>query len=71
LEDFARGAPSHVIVTPRPGMDSPIALTAWTKRLLLDGADEAVLSAFWNDYAQFGPERGIACSFQVDQGGDG
>ncbi|HUO46737.1 MAG TPA: DUF3105 domain-containing protein [Acidimicrobiia bacterium] len=71
LEDFARDAPSHVLVAPREGLEAPIALTAWTKRLLLDTADRDAISAFWDLYAQFGPERGVACSFQVDQSEEG
>ncbi len=67
LEDFGHDAPSHIIVAPREGMERPIALTAWTKRLMLDNADRAALSAFYDLYAQFGPERGVACSKQVDQ----
>ncbi|HKX74168.1 MAG TPA: DUF3105 domain-containing protein [Acidimicrobiia bacterium] len=67
LEDFGRDAPSHVIVAPREGMESPIALTAWTKRLLLDTPDREAISAFYDLFAQFGPERGVACSKQIDQ----
>jgi hypothetical protein len=71
LEDFGRDAPSHIIVAPREGMDQPIALTAWTHRLLLDQVDLAAVSAFYDLYAQFGPERGVACTKQVDQTGEG
>jgi hypothetical protein len=49
-------------------MDAPIVLTAWTKRLALDTADRSAVSVFHDTYAQFGPERGVACPFQVDEG---
>lgn len=67
LEQFARDAGTHVIVTPRDGMETPIALTAWTHLLALDTADLAAMEAFYGQYAQFGPERGVQCPFAVDQ----
>jgi len=68
LEGFARDAGTHVIVAPREGMDSPIVLTAWTKRLALDTADRDDISVFYDTYAQFGPETGVACPIQTDEG---
>lgn len=68
LEDYARDAGTHSLVAPREGMDSPIVLTAWTKRLALDTADRSAVSVFYDTYAQFGPERGVACPFQIDEG---
>jgi Protein of unknown function (DUF3105) len=67
IEGYARDAGTHTIVAPREGMDSPIVLTAWTRRLALASADRAAISVFYDTYAQFGPERGVACPFQIDQ----
>ena len=67
LESFARDAGTHVIVTPREGMENPITLTAWTHLLRLDGYDRSAIDAFYGEYAQRGPEVGVPCPFQVDQ----
>lgn len=67
LEDYARDAGTHIIVAPREGMDSPIVLTAWTKRLALDTAIRGDISVFYDTFAQFGPESGVACPLQIDQ----
>ena len=67
LEAFARDAGTHVIVAPREGMAAPITLTAWTHMLTLDGFDAAAVDAFYGEYAQRGPEAGVACPLQVDQ----
>ena len=67
LESFARDAGTHVIVTPREGMEKPITLTAWTYLLSLDAYDRGAIDAFYGEYAQRGPELGVSCPFQVDQ----
>jgi hypothetical protein len=67
LEDYARDAGTHIIVAPREGMDSPIVLTAWTKRLALATADRDDIAIFYDAFAQFGPESGVACPFQIDE----
>jgi hypothetical protein len=67
LEAFVRDAPSHAVVVPREGMTSPIALTAWTHLLRLDTFDRPAIDGFYGEYAQRGPEVGVACPFQVDQ----
>jgi len=67
LEAFGRDEGSHIIVAPRSGMDEPIVLTAWTKRLGLQAADDAALKAFYDRYARNGPERGVPCPNQVDE----
>jgi hypothetical protein len=66
LEDFARDE-SHIVVTPREGMETKVALTAWTKLLQLDQVDIPAIDAFYFQFAQFGPERNVPCPFQVDQ----
>jgi hypothetical protein len=67
LEAFARDAGTHVLVTPREGMESTIALTAWTKLLRLDAVDLGAIEGFYSQFAQFGPEP-ARCPFQVDEG---
>ena len=67
LEDFARDGGTHVIVAPREGMDTQIAVTAWTKLMTLDAVDLPAIEAFYGQYAQFGPEAGVQCPFQVDE----
>jgi hypothetical protein len=67
LEDFARDAGTHVIVAPREGMASPISVTAWTKLMTLDTVDMAAIEGFYGQFAQFGPEAGVQCPFQVDE----
>ena len=67
LENFARDADTHVIVTPRESMSNPITLTAWTHLLRLDDYDRSAIDAFYGEFAQRGPEVGVQCPFQVDQ----
>ena len=67
MRDFARDAGSHVIVTPREGMENPITLTAWTHLLRLDGYDRSAIDVFYGEFAQRGPESGVPCPMQVDQ----
>ncbi len=67
LEDFARDAGTHVIVAPREGMDQKIAVTAWTKLMTMDTVDIAAIEGFYGQFAQFGPEAGVQCPFQVDE----
>jgi len=67
LENFARDAATHVIVVPREGMEDPIVLTAWTHLLRLTSYDRGAIDGFYGQYAQFGPETGVSCPFQVDQ----
>lgn len=66
LEAFARDAGTHIIVVPREGLGSPIVLTAWTKFLALEEVNLSAVEAFYGRFAQFGPEQGVPCAFQVD-----
>ena len=67
LEEFARRMGTHVVVAPRSNLDTEVAATAWTKLLPLDSANIEAIQAFYDSYAQAGPERGVACPFQVDE----
>lgn len=71
IEDIARSLGGEVLVAPRPDNPANIALTAWTKRLLLNEIDETVISAFDAGFANRSPEGGAACPFQVDDSAEG
>ena len=66
LEDLGRALRDHIIVAPRSGMASPVALTAWTKLLPLEEVDEEAIRAFYQQFAGRGPER-VQCPFEFDE----
>ncbi|MBI4059216.1 DUF3105 domain-containing protein [Candidatus Microgenomates bacterium] len=47
----------RVIVVPRPNMDSPITLTAWTRILKLDSYDSQKIKEFVEAFHNRGPEK--------------
>lgn len=51
LKDYPR-----LVIVPRPGMDTPIALTAWDKILKLKNADMTLMKQFADAYHNRGPE---------------
>ena len=57
LSDLAEELGSHIIIAPRPGLPAPVVATAWTVMLRLDDVDTDVISRFWDDHAQRGPEQ--------------
>jgi hypothetical protein len=58
LRDLARRA-KWVLVAPRPSMSTPLAATAWHRRLLCpDNADEPI-AAFVTAFRNQGPEKGF------------
>jgi len=67
MQEFARDAGTHIIVAPRPDAPDPLVLTAWTNLLRLDGFDQTRVQAFYDQFAQAGPERGVPCPFQIDE----
>lgn len=67
LEEIGRSIGGEIIVAPRPGNPAPVALTAWTKRLLIDRVDQDVISAFEREFGNRGPEPLAQCPFQVDE----
>lgn len=57
LKDFAEKIRLwKLIVIPRPGMETKIALTAWTRLERLDGFDEKRFTAFIDAFRDKGPE---------------
>lgn len=69
LEDAVRANGREILLAPRPGNPAPYALGAWTKLLLLDEMDQAVVDGFEREFGnRFAPEGGAVCPFAVDQG---
>lgn len=54
---------THVLVTPRPGLPSPVVASAWGLQVQMDDADDGRLDAFIAEYAQGPqtPEPGAPC----------
>lgn len=67
IHETARDLGSHVVVTPRAGVEDPVVLTAWTAMARLPEVASAPIIGFWEDWAQQGPER-LPCPFDVDPG---
>lgn len=67
IEEFAREKGTHILVAPRADLTDPVVVTGWTRMLRLESADLTVIGAFYDRYAQRGPETGVPCLFQVDQ----
>ncbi len=67
LHDLANQ--SYVLVSPYPGIDSPVVASVWGKQLKLDGADDSRLDAFIREYRinpDNTPEPGALCTLGVD-----
>ena len=56
LSEFTKVA-ERVIVVPRVGMDTQIALTAWGRILKLDSVDEVAITSFITTFHNKGPEQ--------------
>lgn len=67
IEEIGWSAGDEVIVAPRPGNPAPLALTTWTKRLLLDEVDIEVITAFEREFGNQSPEGAASCPMQVDE----
>ena len=55
---------SYILVSPYPGLDSPVVASAWGKQVALDGADDPDLQSFIKAY-RLGPqtpEPGAVCT---------
>lgn len=68
LEEIGRDIGGEIIVAPRPDNPAPVAITAWTKLLLLDEINGDVIAAFEQEFGNRSPEPGAQCAFQVDEG---
>ncbi len=68
VEELARELSTHVIVMPFAEMEEPMALVAWGKLARVAAFDLEAARSFWGEFAQLGPEAGIACDLAVDEG---
>ena len=60
LEGYARR--SEVIVSPYPGLDSPIVLSSWGRQLRLDAVDDTLIDQFYRAFRdRTAPEPGASC----------
>ena len=55
---------SYILVSPYPGLDSPVVASAWGKQVALDGADDPGLESFIKAYrlGPQNPEPGAVCT---------
>lgn len=63
LDGYAKGQ-THILVSPYPGLASPVVATAWGTQVELPGAEDPRLAAFVKKYqnGKQTPEPGAACS---------
>jgi len=63
LRDLAQSQ-TYVLVSPYPGLDSPVVASAWGKQLRLESAEDPALEQFIGAYRQGPqtPEPGAACT---------
>ncbi|HZD22426.1 MAG TPA: DUF3105 domain-containing protein [Acidimicrobiia bacterium] len=69
IEDIDWPPAAEVIVAPRPNNPAAVALTSWTRRLLLDEVDVDVITVYQREFGNQSPEAGAQCPFQVDERG--
>jgi hypothetical protein len=63
LQNIAQGQ-SYILVSPYPGLDSPVVASAWGKQVALDGTGDPDLESFIKAY-RLGPqtpEPGAVCT---------
>lgn len=60
--------PTYAILSPYPGLKSPVVASAWGKQISLKGANDPRLKAFIRKYTQGpqAPESGAACTGGTD-----
>lgn len=63
LKDIAERQ-DYILVSPFPGLDSPVVASSWNHQIKLDGANDPDLNRFINTYKQGSdtPEPGASCS---------
>ncbi|GAB4151122.1 MAG: hypothetical protein Fur0021_14760 [Candidatus Promineifilaceae bacterium] len=61
LQDLVAGK-GYVLMSPYPGLNGQVVMTAWGKRLVLDTVAEDRIDDFINRYRGGGPEPGASCS---------
>ena len=66
IAKLAEGKP-YVLVSPYPGLEDPVVVSAWGVQLRLDGADDPRLQEFIDRYAGNGPEPGAPCDSGIEE----
>jgi hypothetical protein len=63
LQNIAQSQ-TYILVSPFPGLDSPVVASAWGKQVALDGADDPDLQSFIKAYrvGPQTPEPGAVCT---------
>ncbi len=63
VEELAAQLPDNGILSPREGLPSPVVVTVWGAQLQLDGAHDARLGLFLEEYGDghTAPELGVTC----------
>ena len=63
VERLADQLPANGILSPRDDLPSPVVVTVWGAQLRLDGADDARLGLFLEEYGDghTAPEFGVSC----------
>jgi hypothetical protein len=63
LQNLSQGQ-THILVSPYPGLRSPIVLTAWARQLELDTADDPRMAEFITAYLNGAqsPEPNVTCA---------
>ncbi|WP_110589737.1 DUF3105 domain-containing protein [Microbacterium suaedae] len=66
LESYAPS--SYSILSPYPGMDTPIAVSAWNAQLKVDDSSDARIREFYEEYWRSDnvPEPGAQCTGAID-----
>ena len=59
---------SYAILSPYPGMDTPVAVSAWNHQLKVDDPADPRIAEFFTEYwrSQNAPEPNAACSGAID-----
>ena len=61
----------YLLISPYPGLEDPVVVSAWGAQLRLDDVSDPRLQAFIERYAGNGPERGATCDSGVEATVDG
>lgn len=62
---------TYVLLSPYPGLEDPVVVSAWGAQVKLDGPDDPRLETFIREYREGGtaPEVGAPCTGGVDETG--
>ena len=70
LEQYVGTNKEYVLVSPYPGLDSPVVVTAWGAQLKLTSPSDPRLLQFVQQFAGNGPEKNVGCAstgYSLDQ----